>query len=242
MEATRICTVPSCEKRHEAKGLCQKHYDYMRRTGKPYKACETCSVPLSVATNKYCSEACKPRCDVDGCDSPVRKRLWCSSHYSQWHREGVVRPFTYKWSDEYRCTVCGKDVEPGSGFRKYCSISCTALSDRPKVFNCGRCGTTVSLIEKSTKAGQFKRADSKLCDRCARRPRRYKITVDHLAARDGTDCALCGEAVDMSAGPTDPARPSVDHKWPRSRGGTDDPENLQLAHLDCNQRKSDKIA
>lgn len=39
----------------------------------------------------------------------------------------------------------------------------------------------------------------------------------------------------------DPYRPSVDHRVPRARGGTNEPENLQLAHLHCNQVKSDRI-
>ena len=32
-------------------------------------------------------------------------------------------------------------------------------------------------------------------------------------------------------------RPSFDHIRARARGGSDKPENLQLAHADCNRRK-----
>ncbi|MBM4594298.1 HNH endonuclease [Prescottella equi] len=61
-----------------------------------------------------------------------------------------------------------------------------------------------------------------------------------MADRDGTDCAICGETVDMAARNPDPFRASIDHKLPRSRGGTNDPQNLQLTHLWCNQVKSDR--
>ncbi|WP_412973660.1 HNH endonuclease [Mycolicibacterium conceptionense] len=59
-----------------------------------------------------------------------------------------------------------------------------------------------------------------------------------LAARDGLDCKICGDPVDMNANKDDLFRPSVDHIIPRSSGGSDDPSNLQLAHLWCNQVKN----
>ena len=241
MKPTRVCSVPSCANRHDAKGLCKGHYSYLRRTGQPFKPCGGCGDPLRTARLNYCSDDCKPRCSVAGCGGHQRKRGWCASHYSQWQSTGKVRPFKYKWADTPGCVVCG--AEAGTGFRRYCSSRCAALGqrDRPTHFDCNRCGETVSLIVESTKTGQFKRADSKLCDRCSRRSRRYVITVDHLAARDGTDCGICGKPVNMKAGSKDLDRPSVDHIHPRSRGGDDSAENLQLTHLRCNQRKGDKI-
>ncbi|MEM7766466.1 MAG: HNH endonuclease signature motif containing protein [Pseudomonadota bacterium] len=35
-------------------------------------------------------------------------------------------------------------------------------------------------------------------------------------------------------------RPTLDHIQPRSKGGRDTPDNLQLAHADCNRRKGDR--
>jgi 5-methylcytosine-specific restriction endonuclease McrA len=34
-------------------------------------------------------------------------------------------------------------------------------------------------------------------------------------------------------------RPTFDHIRPRTKGGADDPANLQLAHAQCNKRKGD---
>lgn len=66
------------------------------------------------------------------------------------------------------------------------------------------------------------------------------MTPRELAARDGADCTICGAAVDMSLKAPDRMRASVDHMVPRACGGSDDPENLRLAHLRCNQIKSDR--
>lgn len=54
-------------------------------------------------------------------------------------------------------------------------------------------------------------------------------------------CALCGEAVDRSLEWPHPLSKSVDHIVPISKGGTDDIENLQLAHLRCNISKHDRL-
>lgn len=56
-------------------------------------------------------------------------------------------------------------------------------------------------------------------------------------------CALCGKPIPRSRFDLAHAtlwkkqRPSFDHIRARSRGGSDKPENLQLAHAICNWRK-----
>lgn len=57
--------------------------------------------------------------------------------------------------------------------------------------------------------------------------------------RDGYTCWLCAEPIDMSDGPSENWAPSLDHVIPRSRGGSDDPENLRTAHRYCNSVRSD---
>ncbi len=49
-----------------------------------------------------------------------------------------------------------------------------------------------------------------------------------IFARDGHECAYCG----TTEGPFE-----IDHKTPRSRGGTNDPENLAVACRTCNRSK-----
>lgn len=54
-------------------------------------------------------------------------------------------------------------------------------------------------------------------------------------------CAICGQPVDKSLKYPHPMSPSVDHIIPCAKGGSDDLDNLQLAHRKCNRDKSDKI-
>lgn len=52
-----------------------------------------------------------------------------------------------------------------------------------------------------------------------------------LLRRDGPVCHLCG-------GPLAARRDrTLDHRLPRSRGGSDALDNLALAHPECNQQK-----
>lgn len=87
-------------------------------------------------------------------------------------------------------------------------------------------------------AQRKRRADVMMCNSCrGARSRRHKMPVRVLALRDGLDCGICKTPVDLSLEHPDPWSPSVDHVIPRAHGGSDDPTNLQVAHLTCNQNK-----
>lgn len=53
-----------------------------------------------------------------------------------------------------------------------------------------------------------------------------------LLVRDGCTCQYCGRRLP-------PARLTIDHVIPRSRGGSDDWNNLVVACIECNARKGD---
>jgi 5-methylcytosine-specific restriction endonuclease McrA len=103
------------------------------------------------------------------------------------------------------------------------------------------CGTGIDLTARG-KGGQLRQVTTKLCGPCRHGKRKYKMSTRQLAQRDGTNCGICGLFVDVTldraAGPD---CPSVDHVIPRARGGSNDPANLQLAHLRCNMLKSDHL-
>jgi predicted nucleic acid-binding Zn ribbon protein len=207
------------------------------------RPCPTCGQPIRRGPGQwsYCSDECRPECALEYCERPTQGlSKYCTSHTEVIRRRSGEEP-TRHWSTDWVCVVCGADVDKGFGRRKHCSSRCQMLSslnpNRPKSFDCVKCGNTVSLIVPSTKTGQFKRSDSKLCDRC-KRLKKWPITVGELAKRDGADCKICGGLVDFDAGPKNLFRPSVDHVVPRAAGGGDDPSNLQLAHLWCNQVKN----
>ena len=66
----------------------------------------------------------------------------------------------------------------------------------------------------------------------------------HLRDRDGDECYLCGEQVDIDIRGDLRRRfgPSVDHVIPRSKGGTHDLRNLRLVHKACNSAKGARDA
>lgn len=58
--------------------------------------------------------------------------------------------------------------------------------------------------------------------------------------RENNYCFICGDVVDKDLPGNDPMGPSIDHLIPVAKGGTDDPENLYLAHLLCNKSRGTK--
>lgn len=67
-----------------------------------------------------------------------------------------------------------------------------------------------------------------------RRERLPQWLRDHVIDRDGLICGLCGEPVELSD-------VHIDHILPRSLGGLDRAENLQVAHSLCNMRKGNRV-
>jgi hypothetical protein len=61
--------------------------------------------------------------------------------------------------------------------------------------------------------------------------------ITELGERDGWTCWICSEPVDRLLCGRHPLMPSYDHVVPSSRGGSDEPDNLRLAHLLCNIRR-----
>lgn len=64
-----------------------------------------------------------------------------------------------------------------------------------------------------------------------------KYNLAEVAERDGHRCHICKKPVDMSLSGRDPWGPTADHLIPVASNGGDDPENIALAHRDCNIRR-----
>jgi 5-methylcytosine-specific restriction endonuclease McrA len=69
---------------------------------------------------------------------------------------------------------------------------------------------------------------------------RRRKTVIKLYERDGGWCRLCGLAVERT-GSDATQRATIDHILPKSKGGKDNLENLQLAHAGCNFSKGNNV-
>lgn len=215
--------------------------------------CRTCQTPTMltwrggpkagfVSTGYYCSDDCKPRCPIDGCERPIRKRGWCANHYAAWRTYGDAEAEPkHTWAEQKPCLVCGN-----SDFatwtvqrRELCSANCQRTwwkydGNVPEGFHCAICAVFVPYFDPTTR--KRLRSDAAFCTAHVRHARVY-VTVEQLADEDGTDCRLCGEPVDMSIPGPDRRAPSIDHIIPRALGGSDYRENLQLAHKGCNSSK-----
>lgn len=229
------CISEGCQERHYLREMCRYHYEKWR-------------------------EAQAPECSAEGCEKGVRSKGLCGAHYQVFRREAQAECADPDCSDKANAGgLCGKHYRRA---RVAANPACSAgWCDRnavhqglcsthhsqvwrlgaliPDEFDCGVCG------------GRFRRSEWRLqgsalrCPRCqvkAGTVHRWCMTVDELAQRDGTDCAICREPVDMSLRRPDLMSPSVEHVIPRALGGEDVPENLALAHLLCNMRKGARAA
>lgn len=61
-----------------------------------------------------------------------------------------------------------------------------------------------------------------------------------LYERDNWTCHLCNSPVDSDAHWNENFAPSLDHLVPRSRGGTDNIDNLKTAHRVCNSARGNR--
>lgn len=247
------CVVDGCDSpiNRAKQQMCEKHFSRWRRHGttEDRKAtCLTCGkqwVHVKTGSSpQYCSVDCKPRCPIEGCTDPVRANGWCISHYSRMQHYGDLT-LTYRQVSERICIVCGAVPQVGFKYNKFCSNRCHAnhhLYDgkRPESVKCGSCGVEIDLT-KPLKNGRMPTMQTLLCRPCRKGPKGYALNAAELAERDGADCALCGDLVDFALKAPHAMSPSVDHILPRSKGGSHDAENLQLAHLRCNTRKGNRL-
>ena len=58
-----------------------------------------------------------------------------------------------------------------------------------------------------------------------------KSLREYILKRDNYECKKCGSTLDLH----------IDHKFPFSRGGGNEPENLRVLCRDCNLTKGAKI-
>lgn len=76
--------------------------------------------------------------------------------------------------------------------------------------------------------------------------RRVQRLLALVIAEGGDVCVICrGERGPVILDRTDPTYsrlgPSVEHRLPRSRGGSDDLSNLALAHRACNSGRGNRM-
>lgn len=250
-----LCSIDGCGKPESSKGWCKTHYERDRRWGSPHlrpAECVTCGTTFPVGpmghNAKFCSDECKTVCSIPGCTRVVKSRTWCHLHYRRYETHGTPTPVGVReWATEWVCVVCGADVPKGSGRRAHCSNRCQVIWARhgenlERVKECVQCGDIINMFETDTPNRMKRRSDTALCGSCRRRDTRAarRLLAD-LLIRDFLICGICDQPVDPDLKWPAHRSVTVDHIIPVAHGGSDDIENLQLAHLACNATKQDRV-
>ena len=222
------CCIYECENRTVGQFLCSKHYTRLRRYGN---------------TNPRPRPAKK--CRMIQCGGAHYGLGFCGKHYQRIYNNGSPFDKDQSWiiGNHRECLGCGDAFEPQYALRKYCSVGCrtfyTRHGVRPKSVACAQCGDPIDMTARS-ESGSRKSRNTKMCKGCARAVNLSRF-VPILLERDGSDCGICGHAIDMDIRDRQPQSRSVDHILPRSLGGDEEITNLRLAHLICNIKRQNRI-
>ena len=240
-----------------------------KRAAQGERRCENCHAVL-LRASKYCG-TCAPalKRERDRTTKAARKRA-CSGGCGKMTRAGRCRSCA-RGRSLRACPKCGAQFWPWEGNpshgRRYCqdnirhrALACARRQEharkmkqkleqaRQQVRHCPWC--YAPFIPKSVRSlGQkYCCIQHQNIHKSKRRKARLRgarfgepMSVWALYRRDEGICGICRAPVSSDARWPDPGSPSVDRVRPLSKGGTDASENLQLAHLGCNLRKSAKL-
>lgn len=248
----RTCSLEGCGRPLSARGFCRPHYRRWRQDGDPGPAdlsspCRGCGATIQRTESTgpikhYCHPACRPRCSVEACDKPRHGDVYCSAHHTRWKRTGDPLTPLERTPNAGECEIrgCGQPQRKLQWCASHYAMWHRDGAIRPWHY---RWADEPTCIYCGRPNGGYR--SRKFCSAaCVTANRRLSgtpgATFVDLAARDGALCGLCGCDVDLSARLPDPMSPSVDHISPVSRGGSNHPDNLQLAHLLCNKSKGNR--
>ena len=234
-------------------GVCTPCRNSRRRSGKhrliERKDCEWCGRTFEVRADNPQARGCSRACGIyvfGNANTSCEIRWVQCKRCDAWRTSRTPHDCKHETGPRPRlhCRVCGNQMESTNPTRRYCSTVCKLISHTSPhrsiwVINCVWCDTAfVSRVEHGAYC-------SKRCSRQARRgPERFVIpdTVRYsIYERDGWRCQLCSKKVQRGAAHNGKWGPSLDHIVPRSQGGSDSSDNLQLAHRICNSIKSDGV-
>ena len=147
------------------------------------------------------------------------------------------------------CPTCGESYTPSRAKNAWGHRPCRLLKPIPHGTyhgyrqlgcRCAECREANRLYNLEYR--ERRRQEGRPLVRQSVGPGRWWITQTARLAlyeRDAWTCQLCNEPIDVGAHYQSDWAASLDHIVPRSRGGSDDPENLRTAHRWCNSIRGD---
>ena len=196
------------------------------------------------------------KCEYCGKEFSGRKKKYCSNECCK-EADKLNKRIHYVGKREKICAFCGKELPKFK--TRYCSRECENKSYNIKaghishkeviIKNCIICGKEfetwksrkITCSEECSRLRHYTEGDKRLKGITVDKG----ITLKKLAKRDDNICKLCGLPVDWSDSvKTEKAvicgkmYPSIDHIIPISLGGVHSWNNVQLAHIGCNRKKS----
>ncbi len=151
---------------------------------------------------------------------------------------------------ELTCITSGSLFVPRVHNQVRCSHRCTRRAakaregrrrrggvDIPTVVACDLCGQP---FKPYSYVGRWCSSSCRATARTRRRAHRHRIRRLAILDRDQWICQLCTEPIDPTLRFPDSRSATVDHIVPLVAGGSDEPSNLQAAHMVCNAAKGAK--
>lgn len=211
--ANRTCSLPDCEKKHSARGLCVTHYNRLHQPGAhPAYAinCETCGEAHVTKRkgSRFCSLLCRDIWRNSG--RPTSSELPLNHPVSRLLRglpAQVPLPVPKKRIAvlSLECGWCGAQFSTRKQAQRMCSRRCAVKAKRVR-----RRGQELGWSSHYTWA-----------------------EVMRLFLKLGKRCAYCTEVID--------GQPDPDHVMPLSRGGSNSITNILPCCGACNSDKRDLL-
>lgn len=213
---TKRCSVDRCDSQHKSRGFCNAHYRRVLRHGQP-------EFPV-----RFCS--------VEGCSEAHYGLGLCRLHHlRQWRGTPLDAPI--RGTGDRTCSIdgCGAPKRKGG--------MCASHYDKqyrahPEYRSKANARSRERYATDSEYRGRKRAANDRRYGQHSG-PQGFRKRIPTIFGRQGAICPLCDEWLggDLLNG----RMIHIDHIVPRSKGGSDDLDNLQLTHATCNLRKSNKI-
>ena len=188
------------------------------------------------------------------CDMPTgrlwkgRPRDFCQLHNSSNDRQ--------KWSARQArkalsvpCATCHEAFEPVKVGQTYCSERCRnrhhldlQKAARPRNRTCADCGTLLGVLHKRLCRDCKTQAQRAVDARRSHKRRAVGPPIDRnsVIRERGNKCHLCGKRIDLKLSGLHPMGLNIEHLIPVSQGGTNDFDNLHIAHRRCNLARGNR--